>query len=106
VGVLRHEARGSQLDELGPWDLWIEGPVEVGQVSDLDDAGGFEAACEQAVGAPGELVFDEQLKELRVSQRGALSLLEAHGQGFCHAGQSKMAQTDGERMIHRKSSMR
>ena len=45
------EARGGELDELRFRELRIEGPVEVGERLDGDDAGLFEPSRKEAIGA-------------------------------------------------------
>jgi hypothetical protein len=80
------EARGRQLDELRFRELWIEGPVKVGERLHGDDAGLFEATGKEAIGATGELVLDEQLEKLEVRERGGFGLGDARGQGLDHAG--------------------
>ena len=96
VGVRPDEARRREFGELRLRDLGIEGPVEVGQGLLCDDAGLFQPAREEPVGASGELVLDEQLEKLQMRERRGLGLRDAAGQRFDHAGQTQMTQAGGE----------
>ena len=69
-------------------ELRIEGPVEVGERLDGDDAGLFEPSRKEAIGAAGELVLDEQLEKLEVRERGRFGLRDPRGQGLDNAGQA------------------
>ena len=71
------EARAGQFDDLGLRDLRIEGPVEVGERLHRGDAGLFEAPREEPIGAPRELVLDEQLEKLEMRQRRGFGLRDA-----------------------------
>ena len=53
------KARAGQFDKLRLRDLRIEGPVEIGQRFHGDDAGLFEPAGKETIGAACELVLDE-----------------------------------------------
>ena len=77
AGVRLDEARGREFDELGFRDLRIEGPVEVGERLHDGDAGLFEAPREEAIGAAGELVLDEQFEKLEMRERGRFGLRDA-----------------------------
>ena len=68
------EARARQFDDLRFRDLRIEGPVEVGERLHDGDAGLFESAREEPIGASGELVLDEQFEKLEMRQAGRLRL--------------------------------
>jgi hypothetical protein len=91
VGV--DEARAGQFHNLGLRDLRIEGPVEIGECLHRGDAGLFEAAGEEPIGASGELVLDEELKKLEMRQRRGFRLGDPARQGVDHARQAQMAET-------------
>ena len=93
-----------QFGDLRFRDLRIEGPVEVRERLHRDDAGLFQPAGEEPIGASRELVLDEQLEKVEMRQRGGFGLRHAPGQGLDHAGQPQMAQTGGELGIHRRKS--
>jgi hypothetical protein len=89
--VFGDEATGRQLEELGPWELGIESPVEVGELLHLRDRRLLQPALEQAVGTSGELVLDQKLEKLhRVEPRGA-RLLNAPRKSVDKAGEAQMA---------------
>ena len=98
------EARAGQFDDLGLRNLRIEGPVEIGERLHDGDAGLFEPPGEEPVGAPGELVLDEQFEKLEMRQRCGFGLGDAPWQGVDDAGQSEMAQSGRELWIHRRKS--
>ena len=98
------EARAGQFDDLRLRDLRIEAPVEVGERLHRGDAGLFEPAREEPIGASRELVLDEQLEKLQMRQRGGFGLGDAPRQGLDHAGEAQMAQAGRELWIHRKKS--
>ena len=85
------EAGRGELHQTGAGDLRVEGEVEVGQLLDGHDSGLLEPACEESIGATGQLVAHQQLEELHRIERAALGLLHAQGQCLGHAGQSQMS---------------
>ena len=102
VGLDKPRAR--QFDNLGLGDLRIEVPVEVGERLHDGDAGLFQAAREEAIGASGELVLDEQFEKLQMRKRGGFGLRDAPGEGVDDAGESQVTKTGRELHIHRKKS--
>ena len=66
--------RAGQFDDLGLGDLRIEGPVEVGQGLHDRDAGLFEPAREEPIGAAGELILDEQFEKFQMRERRRFGL--------------------------------
>jgi hypothetical protein len=104
--VLRDKAAGRELAEPGAGQLGIEAPVEIREIQDLTDPGLFEPAGEEPVGPPGELVLHEQFQKLAMSQLGAEGLLHPSGQGFGHAGETKVAEARLELRGHRRHSKR
>jgi hypothetical protein len=79
--------RTCQFDDLRLGDLRIEVPVEIGERLHDGDAGLFEAAREEAIGASGELVLHEQFEKLQMRERGGFGLRDAPGEGVDDAGQ-------------------
>jgi hypothetical protein len=79
VAPFSDEPGGGQVTETVAWELGVKAPVEVGELLDLDDAGLLEPTREEAVGAHGELVGDEEFEELQVREIAALRLGEAGG---------------------------
>jgi hypothetical protein len=71
---------------LGFGDLRIEGPVEIGQGFHNGDAGLFEAAREEPIGASGELILDEQFEKLQMRERRRLGLRDASWERVDHSG--------------------
>ena len=71
--------RAGQFDDLGLGDLRIEVPVEIGERLHDGDAGLFEAAREEAIGAAGELVLHEQFEKLEMRERRGFGLRDAPG---------------------------
>ena len=102
VGLDKPRAR--QFDDLGFRDLRIEVPVEVGERLHDRDAGLFQAAREEAIGASGELVLDEQFQKLEMRKRRSFGLRDAPGEGVDHAGQPQVTKTGRELCIHSKKS--
>ena len=90
------EARAGQFDDLRLRHLRIEGPVEIGERFHVGDAGLFQPPGKEPIGAPRELVLDEQLEKFQMRQRRGFGLGDAPGQGLDDAGESKMAQTGRE----------
>ena len=62
----------------------------------------FQAAREQPIGASHEFVLDEQLQKLEMREWRGFGLRDAPGQGFDHAGESKMAQARSQWDGHRR----
>ena len=98
------ESRARQFHDLGLGNLRIEMPVEIGERFHGRDAGLFQAAREEAVGASRELVLHEQFEKLQMRERGGFSLRDAPGERVDHAGQSQVPKTGRELRIHRKKS--
>ena len=96
--------RARQFDDLGLGDLRIEVPVEVGERLHDGDAGLFEAAREEAIGASGELVLHEQFEKLQMRERRRFGLRDASGERVDHAGEPQMTKPGRELCIHRKKS--
>ena len=68
------------------------------------DAGLFEPAREEPIGASGELVLDEQFEKLEMRERRGFGLRDAAREGLDHAGEPQMTKTGRELWIHRKKS--
>jgi hypothetical protein len=68
--------RAGQFDNLGLGDLRIEGQSKCQGFHD-GDAGLFEAAREEPIGASGELILDEQFEKLQMRERRRLGLRDA-----------------------------
>ena len=75
--------------------LRIEAPVEIGERLHRGDAGLFQPAREEPIGAARELVLDEQLEKLEMRQRRGFGLRDAARQGLDHAGEAQMAEAGG-----------
>ena len=58
-------------------NLRIERPVEGRELLHLRNARLFEAPDEEAIGAPGQLVLDEQIQKVDGRQRGGRRLCDA-----------------------------
>lgn len=99
------EARTGELDEGRFRQLRIEGPFEIGERLHRDNAGLLEPPRKEPVGPTGEFVLDQEFEEFEVRKRRGLSLRDAAGERFDHAGETEMAETGRELGIHvRKSS--
>lgn len=79
------KARARQFDDLRLRDLRIERPLEIGEGLLDDDAGLFEPAREEPIGAARELVLDEQFEKLEMRERRGFGLRDASGEGLDHA---------------------
>ena len=80
AGVGLDEAGAGQFDDLRLRNLRIEAPVEIGERLHDGDARLFQPAREEAIGASGELVLDEQLEKLEMRKRRGFGLRDAPGQ--------------------------
>ena len=78
VAVLPDEAAGGELEYLPPIDRGVEAEVEVLDCAGIAEPGGLDAARDGAVVAHSELIGDDELEELGVSETVTLGLLEPH----------------------------
>ena len=74
-----NEAGGRQVNDLRARNLRIERPVEGRELGDLGDARLFEAPDEEAIGASGQLVLDEEIQKVDVREWGGGRLFHAEG---------------------------
>jgi hypothetical protein len=106
AALTRDEAGAGQFNEFPLGDLRIEGPVEVGERLHHGDAGLFQAAHKEPIGAARELILDEQFEKLEMGQRGRFGLRDAPGQGLDHAGEPEVTESGRELRIHDRKSSR
>src|SRR5215813_5437042 len=69
AAVALDEARARQFDNLRLGNFGIEGPVEIGERLQDADAGLLQSPREEAIGAPHELILDEQFEKFEMWQR-------------------------------------
>ena len=78
AAVLWDESTGGQIEDLLPVDRGVKGEVELLQVLLFRKLGLAQTALQQPVAAAGELVINQQLKELLMAEPALDGLLEAH----------------------------
>jgi hypothetical protein len=104
VLVLGDEAAGGELEDEAAVHLLVEGEVEgVDGFVAVAKLRLFEAAGEEAIGAPGELVLDEQRQRVGERELVGLGLDEAGLERLRHAAEAELAQRAEEfRELHRR----
>jgi hypothetical protein len=78
--------------DLLAFDRRIEGEVELVEVFDFAEQGGFDAAADQPAGANIQLVLENQFQELGVIQAIARRLAEADFKALGQAGKAKLSE--------------
>ena len=97
IVVLRHPARGRQLEDEGPVQLLVEVEVKgVQALAHVPEARLLEAAFEEAVLAADELVLDEPREEVEGDELLGLRLVEPGLEGAGHAGAAELAEGTAE----------
>ena len=100
------ETSCGQFNEFPAGYLGIKRKIEVREFLDLDNAGLFEAAGKESVGAASELVGDDEFEELEVIQGCTARLLEANRQRLGNTGKAEVPELGQELRVHRRSSRR
>jgi hypothetical protein len=59
------EARTGERGEFRSREFCVEAPIEIGECFDRREPRLFDAAGEEAIGAPRELVFDQEFEEFQ-----------------------------------------
>jgi hypothetical protein len=104
--ALRIRVAGRQFVDLLAGDAGIEAPVEVFEGLERAELGGASAQREFALFPDVEFVVQDQFEELGMGEPVGRGLLEAHGKGLAHGGQTQLFEDGVEVHGEEKASMR
>ena len=100
VAVFPDEAAGGELHDLASIDRGVEAEVEVFDRASIAEAGGLDAPGDGAIVADGELVGDDELEELGVTQAVSLGLLDPHLEAREKPRETKTPEVLGKLRVH------
>ena len=90
IGFIADELACGQIMNLLALDRRVEGEVELIEVFDLAEHGGFDAAADQPAGPYVQLVLENQFQELAVIEPVAAGLAEADFKALGQAREPKL----------------